>query len=110
MTWFKVDDHLHAHSKKDRAGMAAMGLWVVAGSWSAAYLTDGYVPGKKLRALGGTPAQAQRLVDVGLWEPLGDGWQFHGWAEYQPSRQTVLDQRERSAERLRRWREEHRAG
>ena len=42
MSWAKVDDRLHAHIKATRAG-EAMALWVLALSWSVAYLTDGLV-------------------------------------------------------------------
>ena len=37
MTWFKVDDKFHSHRKVAALGadVAALSLWVVAGSWSA---------------------------------------------------------------------------
>jgi hypothetical protein len=65
MSWFRVDDTLAAHPKTRRAGLAAMGLWTVAGSWSSQQLTEGFVPdwfvatwpqGKKLAAQLVTPA------------------------------------------------------
>jgi len=43
MPWFKVDDALHSHPKTRKAGLAAMGLWVVAGSFSASYMTSGFI-------------------------------------------------------------------
>ena len=42
--WFKVDDKLHDHRKARKAGKAAMGVWVLAGSWSMDNETDGFVP------------------------------------------------------------------
>ena len=66
MPWFKVDDRLAHHPKVMAVGNAAMGLWVRAGSWSAAHLTDGYVPTELLSTLGGKPA---------LYNALGGGWQ-----------------------------------
>ena len=44
MAWFKVDDKLHDHRKARRAGKAAIGVWVLAGSWAMDNLTDGFVP------------------------------------------------------------------
>lgn len=87
MPWFKVDDGLHDHHKARRAGKAAMGVWVLAGSWSAANLTDGFIPTDVL-ARWGSPADAQRLVEADLWvvdTHRGErGWRFKDWAVYQP--------------------------
>lgn len=108
MAWFKVDDKLHAHKKARKAGKAAMGVWVLAGSWSADNLTDGFLPASVLSTWG-TRSDAKRLVDVGLWAPCeidGEaGWMFNDWPIYNPSREQVERKREQGAERLRRWRE-----
>lgn len=89
MTWFKVDDKLHDHRKARSAGKAAMGVWVLAGSWSADNLRDGFVPDTVLPRWGNR-RDAQRLVDVGLWHDDTDdgetGWRFHEWTERQPTR------------------------
>lgn len=101
MTWFKVDDKLHDHRKARAAKKAAMGVWVLAGSWAADNLTDGFVPDSMLSRWG-TRADARRLVDVGLWhedEQDGeDGWRFHEWDERQPTRAGVIAKREVRAE------------
>jgi hypothetical protein len=92
MTWFKVDDKLHDHHKTHAAKKAAMGVWVLAGSWSADNLTDGFIPARVLNRWG-TKTDADRLVEVGLWTPTerkGErGWQFHEWTERQPSRADI---------------------
>ena len=93
MAWFKVDDKLHSHPKRHRAGLRAMGLWVVAGSWCGDQLTDGFIPRDMLTALGGKPADAKALVDAGLWEARPDGWSFHDWAGQNPTRYDVETQR-----------------
>jgi hypothetical protein len=109
--WFKVDDRLALHPKAIGAGNAALGLWVRAGSWSGDQLTDGYIPRHVLYSLHlGTNAQVTRLVRCGLWVPAEDGWQFHDWEEYQPTRAQVEKRRAAGAERLRRWREEQGRG
>lgn len=100
MTWFKVDDQLAFNMKVLSAGNAAMGLWVRAGSWSAAQLSDGVVPAPIVAALGGTPDDAAALVEAGLWHEDDGGWRFHDWAEYQPTRAQVLAERAATRERV----------
>ncbi len=100
MPWFKVDDNLAFHAKVVAAGNPAMGLWVRAGSWCAQQLTDGYVADHMLAAIG-TPAQAKRLVDVGLWDRASGGYKFHGWTERQPSKGDVEAERSAARDRMR---------
>lgn len=96
MPWFKVDDKLHDHRKARAAGKAAMGVWVLAGSWAADNLTDGFVPVSILPRWGNT-RDAAKLCEVGLWIPDEQdgerGWRFHEWAERQPTRAQKLAER-----------------
>lgn len=110
MTWFKVDDRLHSHRKARIAGPAAMGLWVLAGSWAADTLTDGFVPRAQVFAWAGPDALdlAERLVTAELWTPtvhLGEeGWLFHDWEDFQPTKAEVMARREVEREKKRRQR------
>lgn len=92
MVWFKVDDKLHDHRKARAAGKAAMGVWVLAGSWSSDHGTGGFVPAGVLSRWG-TRADANKLVAVGLWstaEHDGEkGWRFHDWAVRNPDADSV---------------------
>lgn len=101
MSWFKVDDKLHDHYKARRAGKAAMGVWVLAGSWSADNLTDGFIPAYVL-ARWGTKVDANRLVEAGLWIPetyrQESGWRFRDWQDYQPTATDVKQIRAESAQ------------
>lgn len=99
MSWAKVDDRLHAHPKVRRAGLEAMGLWVLALSHVAAYLTDGRIELEDVKHLAGSkgPALAARLVAAGLWEPDGEGWRVHDYLELNPSAAMVKAERERKA-------------
>ena len=108
MAWFKVDDKLHSHPKRYRAGLRAMGLWVIAGSWCGDQLTDGLIPRDMLAALGGKPSDAKALVDAGLWEACPEGWRFHDWQGQNPMRHDVETQREAWRERQRAARERRR--
>lgn len=107
MPWFKVDDTLAFHMKTVKAGNAAMGLWVRAGSWSMQTLSDGFVPDEIVTQLGTSP-QARRLVDVGLWDRLPTGYAFHEWDQRQPSKAQVHADRQAGAERQRASRERRR--
>lgn len=102
--WFKIDDKLHSHPKRHSAGLRAMGLWAMAGSWCGDQLTDGFVPQHMLAALGGKPADAKALVDAGLWDTRPGGWQFRGWSDWNPSRAEVEAEREKNRERMAEWR------
>lgn len=92
MVWFKVDDKLHDHRKARAAGKAAMGVWVLAGSWSSDHGTGGFVPADVLPRWG-TRADANKLVAVGLWFPAehdGEkGWRFHEWTDRNPDADSV---------------------
>jgi hypothetical protein len=108
MPWFLVDDGLAFHPKIIAAGNAATGLWARAGSWSAQHLTEGSVSADIARTLG-SRAEAVRLVDAGLWVPDGTGYLFHDWDQIQPTKETVLADREAAKLRQRRAREKARA-
>lgn len=110
--WAKVDDRLFMHPKVLAAGVAAMGLWVVSMSYAACYGTDGNVPSKAIEALASnlaskelasasfatvaselaTPSKAtelaERLVEAGLWERTEQGYRFHDWGQYNPTKKT----------------------
>jgi hypothetical protein len=115
MTWFKVDDGLHSNRKRVRAGHEAMGLWVIAGSWAADELTDGWVPDDVIEYLVPVVGHdlAKRLERAGLWNRKSrdgeEGWQFRHWDEYQPSKVKVLHERAAAAERQARARDRARA-
>lgn len=105
MTWFKVDDSFHSHPKALAAGPAALGLWVVAGSWSGANLTDGFVPDYVLpRLADGARELAETLVTCGLWRRARGGYRFHDWDVYQPSKEEVLKERQKWADKKARQR------
>ena len=59
-----------------------------------------------VKALGGKPADAKRLVDVGLWSDADGGYRFHQWNDQgrQPTREKVEQDREDWRERQRKSR------
>ena len=118
MPWFKIDDKHHDHSKTRKAlrgvkgkrrDAGAMGLWELAGSWSADNLMDGFVPTDELfRWDDNWQALADRLVDAEYWEPVEkdgeEGYQFINWDEHQPTKADVEAKREAARERMRNMR------
>lgn len=109
MPWFRVDDQLHAHPKPNRAGLAAMGLWTLAGSHCMSYLTDGVVERWWVESKPRGVKLAARLVAAGLWHEHPDGWVFHDWEEFQPTREQILAERGAAVERMRKVRANRKA-
>lgn len=107
MPWFKVDDGLHSHRKTIRAGIPAMGLWAVAGSWCADQLTDGWVPDYVAQRIDPDYVEhAASLVAAKFWVP-GEkdgesGWFFHQWSDdgRQPTSESVNAKRDEARDRM----------
>lgn len=109
MTWFKVDDGLHDHRKVRAAGVPAMGLWLLAGTWSSDNETDGFVPRSVIgRWVGTSGTLPKQLVKAGLWEVADQdgemGWRFHDWTAWQPSRADLETKRQAAKDRMARIR------
>ena len=107
MPFFQVDDQLHVNPKTsalaemalrdDLVGMAALGLWTMAGSVTQAALTDGLVSHVQLMKIllnsDAVDLLAARLVEVGLWHTAGHSCEqcpkvkeghylFHDWFQF----------------------------
>jgi hypothetical protein len=108
--WFLVDDHFHSHPHAAKAlatEPAALSLWLLAGSWSSAHLTDGVVPDDELPRLAPDAVKlAEALVTARLWRRVKGGYKFvPGVTHKIPARAAVERDRESAAERQRRRRE-----
>lgn len=111
MTWFKVDDSFHSHPKVLAASPAALGLWVVAGSWSGANLSDGFIPDHVLpRLLPDAATLARELVTAGLWKRTRGGYRFHDWNDFNPVAEAVQAERAAARERMRSLRSRRKEG
>lgn len=104
MPFFIVDDGFASHPKvtglkRGATRERAAGLWVLAGSWSAHYLTEGRIPYEQVDELGCSHVAARWLVERGLWLRTDDGYQFHDWTgNGNPSKAEVLDRRAKRSE------------
>ena len=99
MSWFKIDDGFWSHPKILALSPEAIALWVRAGSWCSQQLTDGEVKRHVTPLFMAGPEAISELVEVGLWDSIPTGYQFHDWLEYQPSRESVLSERASNAKR-----------
>lgn len=116
MAWFKVDDGFFSSKPVLRIArryrLPAVGLWTLAGTWSAQEELDGFVPDYVLEELCGTPAIAAQLVSAGLWENVESsnserglaGWQFRNWSKYQPTKAELDETREKERVRKAKYR------
>lgn len=105
---FQVDPDFYDHPKTIGMSDAATALWVRAGSYSAAKLTDGFVAEHVLDLLSRSPGSASELVERGLWRRVKGGFRFHEWDRRNLTRARVESDRESDRERKRRERQEAR--
>lgn len=115
MPWVRFDDDFPNHWKIEPLSDAAYRLHTTAIFWGAKQLTDGYLPENRLDLI--APRRMKRpqkyvaeLVAAGVWEPVEGGWKLHDYLDYQPSKAQVKADREKSAERQKRWRERRSSG
>jgi len=108
MPWAKIDDQFHSNPKVAMAGPNAISLYIVALSWTAGYLTDGFIPSAQVRRLAlcdDYDAAARRLVEVGLWHEADGGYQINDYLEYNPSAKEIKAKRKAAAKRQAEYRE-----
>jgi hypothetical protein len=108
LVYFRIDDNAMSHPKIVALSDGAFRLWVAAGTHSMKYLTDGFVAeGVVKSALHGKPSRVRELVtpphgyEVGLWERVPGGYQFHDWHDSQEAADTVIKRRDGARERMR---------
>lgn len=99
MAWFNADDKMHSHPKSRAAGLEAIGLWLLAGTYCTDYLTDGAVPLWFVESWPRGKQLALKLIKSGFWEADGEDFQFLSWGEYQRTKEQVLAAKEKAAER-----------
>jgi hypothetical protein len=108
MPWAALDDQFHANPKVVAAGLDGAGLYARSISYSANYLTDGFVPEGWARETAPKRLHS-RLVSVGLWDRDDDlgGYWIHDYLRFNPTRVDIEKKRLEAAERKRKSRERH---
>lgn len=103
-----LNDGVRAHPKILRAGPEAAWLWVASIDYCREQLTDGVIPLEALATLAAfrvkPRALAQRLVDVGLFEPVEGGYRIHDFLAHNDSADVVREKRRQAARRKADWR------
>lgn len=100
--WVRLDDAFPEGRKVIGLSADAFRLYVEALCYCGKNLTDGLVPTAALRRLW-APETAAELVEAGLWDTAEGGYEVNDYLAYNPSRAKVEDDREKAAERKRRW-------
>ena len=104
MGWAKLDDQYTDHPKVVAAGPMAELLDIRGIVHCARYETDGHIQAAQLPriAIGITSPkkQAAKLVEVGRWIEVEDGWQVHDFLEYHPSKAKKDEERAEARERM----------
>jgi hypothetical protein len=120
VTWHRSDDGFPEHPKSDALAehfgddwatcAVAFMAWHHMGCDCAARRTDGVFNASRARRVVRAPAEVvdralAALVKVGFLDKHRDGFVFHDWAEYQPTRAELDAERAAKTERQKRWRE-----
>ena len=100
MTWVKLDDHFHDHPKIEGLSSDAYRAYVGGLCYCARFLTDGHIPGARVKKLGRRSVLTE-LERAGLWDANGDGVNVHDYLIYQEDSKTVLERRRKDSERKR---------
>lgn len=104
LPWVRLDTAMPSNPKiialvdGHKDGRASAFIYVCSIAYSGLHGTDGHIPKGALLRIGGRSADADRLVEVGLWHKDGTGWVIHGWAEYQQSTDETQERRRKIQE------------
>jgi hypothetical protein len=99
LPWYRRDVDWYQHPKvlelfAMRDGFRAGIVWDASIAYSVRNQTDGVIRLSVLAQIHGRKADAERLVQVGLWDRHPDGYVVHGFAEYQQSSQVTAEIRQ----------------
>lgn len=118
MAWARLDDGFPEHPKVLAVGPFGLAVFVRALCYSARNLTDGFIPDAAIASFTVDFARTSRaahavdwparLVEAGLWDVVDGGYQIHDYLAYNPSKEKVLAERRAVADRVKRWRVDHR--
>ena len=96
MPWFKLDDNFFDHPKVVRAGGDAALLYLAALCYANKHLTNGIIPDAAVARLTDRKQPeklAERLVEVGLWEPSGPDYYIHDYLDLNDTADVVREKR-----------------
>jgi len=104
MSWAKIDDRANEHRKQVAAGADACWLWTCGLMYvNRQDARDGFIPDGVLGMLypfKSARKLAAKLVDVGLWDKVDDGYQVHNFEKWNKSREQIDDERAATRNRV----------
>lgn len=112
MAWVKLDDGFTDNPKVESVSDRAFRLHVAGMCFCGRMLSDGHIPTDRVRRLlpKVTKGMVDELIGAGLWLKEDNGFRINDYLLYNPSRAKVLEEREATAERKRKWTEKQKAG
>ena len=110
MTWVKIDDGMPDHPKVLAAGPEAAWLYVAGICYCGRLTTDGFIPEAQVARLTTLDAKkikvlVKALIEAGLWKKATNGYQVHDYLEHQQARESVELIREKTRQRVAKFRE-----
>jgi hypothetical protein len=101
LPWVRFDTSMPDNPKilelvSMREGRAAAFVYCCGLAYSGKHGTDGFLPAAALERINGRPADATKLISVGLWVDVPGGWLIHGWADRQESTDETQARKERA--------------
>jgi hypothetical protein len=100
LPWVRLDCQMPTNPKVlqliERKRFRAAFAYVCSLTYSGQHGTDGFIPATALMFIHATRAEANQLVEVGLWVPAPGGWIINGWDEFQVSDEAAKKRRERA--------------
>jgi hypothetical protein len=103
VSWAKLADNFHSHPKSLSMGLDGGGLYARGLSYSACYLTDGFLPADWAAAQ--APKKIRdKLVKVGAWKAVDGGYAIVDYLDYNPSKMAVQVERAKAKARMSRKR------
>jgi hypothetical protein len=102
MVWVRLDDGFADHPKVVRVGDAGLAMFVRGLCYCNRHLTDGEIPFEAAKHMG-HHRTAKALVDAGLWIVKGTCFVAHDFDKFNPTRESVLQERKAAQDRKNRW-------
>lgn len=90
LPWVRLDTAMPRNHKiltllEMRGGKESAFVYVCSLSYCGEQGLEGFLPRAALPFIHAKPADAQRLIEVGLWIEQPGGWMVNGWTDYQPT-------------------------
>jgi hypothetical protein len=109
MIFAKLDVCIPNHPKFIKAGPAAVGYWAAALAYTRGHELDGILPAEAVGSLLGLGVRAARklaevLVEVGLFERIGDGYLLANYSEKNETKAAIETRRAAVRERVEKFR------